>query len=292
MSEHGIHRLLRLALALALIVVGASSYLRLAGNGLGCEPWPACYGSTAAFEDAQRQVPVQALRMAHRVAASAFLLAALVIVALAWRTWRSGRRAAGLALLGITFLLALVGRFTPSTLPWITWVNVLGGFALIGLVLGLLRPARQEGAAPRTSTILLLAFLVAQVIGGTLISSRVAAAACDPACVNAPAGDTIALLHPLRPGSALDVTGQPGAATSLHAVHRLGGLVLALAALAWAARDAAGRRLVAVALATFVLLALGTASTHNAAAAVAAAHALAAALLLATVALALPTSRR
>jgi cytochrome c oxidase assembly protein subunit 15 len=290
-SERWVRRLLWLLLFLALAVVGASSYLRLAGNGLGCEPWPTCYATTAAFDDAQQSTAVQALRLAHRVAASAFLVAALIVVALAWRTWRGAQRGAGVVLLAVTFALALIGRLTPSALPWVTWLNVLGGFALVALVLWLLWPPQHEEPANGIATVVLLGLLVAQVIGGTLISSRLAAAACDPACAHEPAGAAMALFNPLRPGNAVEVAGAASAANVLHAMHRIAGLALALAALGWTA-TALRRPATYITLATIAVLVVGTALTHGAGPAAGAAHALAAALLLAVLARALPIARR
>lgn len=281
--------LLRLALVLAVVVVGASSYLRLAGNGLGCEPWPACYGTTAAFEQANQGAVVQALRLTHRVTASLFLLVAIAAVALGWARWHGAQRAQAVALLVVTAVLAGIGRLTPSPMPWITWVNVLGGFALIALTLLLSSSAQPDGDAaqnPRAKRIgaALLVLLVLQVIGGTLLSVRLAAAECQPACTHAPGGDLLQMWRPDRAGSATALAGSGGAA-QLHGLHRVGGLLLALAALATVALAPASPLARAVAVAAAAVLVLGFASTHVAGAGTGAAHALAAAFLLALLAL-------
>jgi cytochrome c oxidase assembly protein subunit 15 len=294
-------RLLQVALALALVVVGASSYLRLAGNGLGCAPWPACYGTAAATESANRTTPVSTLRLVHRVAATAFLLVATVGVVLGWRGWRRAQRLQGALLLLVTLGLAVIGRFTPSALPWITWLNVLGGFLLIAVTLALLSSrfgdraadaGAKKGAPLARQQIplapLLLLFLVAQVLGGTLLSSRLAAAACVPACAHAPRGDLVALWNPLHTGDATSVAGDPGGAAMLNGLHRIGGLLLALAALAAAALAPRSTGRAAIALAASVVLVLGFTMTHWPNAALGAAHALAAAVLLAGLARLLP----
>ena len=92
-----LRRLLQLAFALALVVVGASATLRLAANGIGCEPWPACYGGADTAAAANATPLARALRLSHRIAASAFALVALAAVALGWRRWASGQRIAGAA---------------------------------------------------------------------------------------------------------------------------------------------------------------------------------------------------
>jgi cytochrome c oxidase assembly protein subunit 15 len=280
MSTRWNRRLLLAALVLAVVVVGASSYLRLAGNGLGCMPWPVCYGTAGAFEQANQGMPVRALRVTHRVAASAFLLVALGVVAIAWRGWSATQRTAGAGLVAVALVLAVIGRFTPSGLPWITWTNVLGGFLLIGLSVWLLQP-RQSAASGRVAGVVLLALLVGQVLGGTLISSRLAAAECAPACVHEPRGHFGALWDPRRSGNATEVADDPGGAGLLHLAHRMGGLTLAL--LAIVAAPLAGRA-AAVGTAAGAVMVLGVLLTYQTVPAIGAMHALAAAWLIASLA--------
>jgi cytochrome c oxidase assembly protein subunit 15 len=281
--------LLQLAFALALVVVGASSTLRLAANGIGCQPWPACYGQ-AATADAFNDTPLaRALRLSHRIAASAFALVALAAVAIGWRRWATGPRVAGAALLAVTAVLAWVGRYTPSPLPAVTLVNLLGGFALLAL-LGYLLAARAAGAGASTAGAGLLVLMVALAAhsgGGALISARLAGDACAAECGTPwlPGAGTLA--NPTLPGTAAEIA-PPRAGQALHLWHRLGGLALTLATIVavFAARRRRSPRAAAVAmLAAAATGALGFAvATDPPALAAATAHAIAAGLLVSSLA--------
>lgn len=249
--------LLWLAFALALVVIGASSGLRLAADGLGCEPWPACYGRTTASQAVQPSPAERVVRLTHRFAASAFALAVLVAVALGWRRWSRPARRAGLLLIGVTALLSVAGRFTPSGLPAVTLINVLGGITLMGGTAYLLAtdaPGTAE-ARPRTRRWMLymLALLIAlQAATGAMISVREAGAACERGCAAEWPAGSHRLWHPLQPGSANELAPGARAGETLHAVHRLLAIfviVVTLGAVALAAhrRDAAHRLLAALA---------------------------------------------
>ena len=71
----------KVALACAVLVLAITSlsaFLRLSASGLGCEPWPQCYGQS--LRDRQQGVVtpptgvVTAARISHRIAAVAALL--------------------------------------------------------------------------------------------------------------------------------------------------------------------------------------------------------------------------
>lgn len=225
------------ALVLALTVLGASSYLRLAANGIGCEPWPVCYGKEVTAQAARESTQAQAARLTHRVAASSFALVALAAVVLGWRRWRAPARAAGVALLAVTAALALIGRYTPSTLPAITLANVLGGLALAGC-LGFLISAQRAAARyvpphrhARAAAVVLV-LLALQAASGTMISARSAGAACAIECSETWLPGAAQLWNPLEPGSAVDLLRRTRAGEPLHALHRLGGIVVALLAVA------------------------------------------------------------
>lgn len=225
--------LLWIALGLAFAVIGTSSGLRLAADGLGCEPWPRCYGRTAGATRLDPSPAERATRIGHRATASAFALTALAAVVLGWRRAGRGARVAGVLLLAVTATLATVGRFTPSGLPAVTLANVIGGLTLAGLVAYLLaRPAANEaGATGRSGWIGALVLLVAlQAASGASISVRQAGAACADGCAAAWPADAHRLWHPLQPGTAVDVTRDPRAGGMLHGIHRLLAIVLVVAA--------------------------------------------------------------
>jgi hypothetical protein len=106
-----------LTFALLVIVTLASAFLRLA------EP----AGITG--------LAVDIARGAHRVSATVALVLAIGIAIFGWERFRplgaSRAVAAGLVALGIA--LSFLGRFTPSTHPFVTLGNPLGGLAMLGL---------------------------------------------------------------------------------------------------------------------------------------------------------------
>jgi heme a synthase len=279
-------RLLRLlattGIALVLVVIVSSAYLRLTQAGLSCADWPACYGSiahAAIVTTAQRGA-----RLAHRFAASAvgIVLIALCAIALAQRPrLRTQALLAGSAL-AVAMVLAAIGavssesaRATP--LPAVTLANLLGGFALLALLAWLRQtlPAAQAGdasvarvaAAPasrglRTAAALALVAVIAQVTLGGLVSAKFAALACPsfPLCgADAPSGS---LIRTLDPFTALDVDAsrtiiRPAALATLHTAHRVGAhVVLVLVALLAVLLYRARRTRESLTLAALVALAL------------------------------------
>ncbi len=245
MSDRLTQPLLVTAFVLALTVLGASSYPRLAVDGIGCEPWPVCYGKELTAQAAHDSAAVQAARVVHRIAASSFALVAVAAVVLGWRRWGGPARAAAVVLLVVTAALALVGRDTPSTLPAITLANVLGGLALAGCVAFLIsaqRATAQYVAPHRHARALavVLALLALQAATGTMISARLAGAACAVQCSETWLPGAARLWNPLEAGVAVDMLLHVRAGEPLHAVHRLGGIVVAV--LAVAAASASTRR--------------------------------------------------
>jgi len=184
-----------------------SAWIRHARSGLGCEPWPACYGAPAAFEP-----PVWAA-LAHRV------LAVTVLVLVVWtavRSWRqrTGHVAAGLALAAVAGLAAIGPLSGDLGREAVTLANLLGGWVLLGALAWLAVPGAGTPARPAALLVAGLAFLLAA--NGGLISARFAVDAC-PALPLCPAPD-------------------PGAA--LHLAHRAAAAAL-LAALVWWTRGLA-----------------------------------------------------
>ena len=233
MSRSLSRMLLWIAFGLALVVVGTSSGLRLAANGLGCEPWPNCYGSEATAQAVQQSPAAKAARLIHRIAASAFALAALCATIMGWHHWERRARAAAVFVLAVTALLSVLGLYTPSPLPAVTLINVLGGMALLGgiaFVVTAQPTARvtSRGAMLALSALVLLVAL--QAAAGAMISVRSAGAACELGCGALWLPDAAQLWHPLRPGSADEVVPSMQAGAPLHALHRFGALIVAMLA--------------------------------------------------------------
>jgi cytochrome c oxidase assembly protein subunit 15 len=278
--------LLWLAFGLVLVVLGTSSGLRLATNGLGCTPWPRCYAAPATAQAVQSSASAQSVRLAHRIAASGFALAVLPAIAIGWRRWSGGRRAVAVVLLAVTALLAIIGRYTPSPLPAVTLLNVLGGLTLLAATAFLLAPggaANPPDRRPAFAFAFVLALLAVQAAAGTTISVRSAGAVCNPGCGGSLSANSVSLWNPLLPG-AID---SPHAGLALLTMHRLGGLLVTVSAGlltgVLAQRGTAGWRPAACALALTVASGLTLASSDGSLAA-AIAHALCAGLLAATLA--------
>lgn len=281
--------LLWLCFVLALVVLGTSSGLRLVTNGLGCQPWPQCYGAASGIAAAQPSRAAQAARLAHRIAASAFGLAATLAVVLGWSAWRRPARAAGVALLAVVAVLAVVGRHTPSILPAVTLTNVLGGLALVGgttFLLAAQRAPTPTPAPPRWAAALLVALVALQAAAGTMVSVRVAGAACAQGCAAQRLTD-LRLWHPLQAGPAAQLARGETSGEALHLLHRLVGVVIVAfapaLALAAAPRRTGGPVLI-VALAACAGLGLALA-LFDGSLRLAIAHALSAGILVAALGL-------
>lgn len=177
-------RILGLLLALlSLAVVGVSAYLRLAGAGLGCADWPACYGRLIA-EGAY--APPASGRLAHRIVATSALLLALLAC---WRVlrpralWPVARPA--LALLGLMLVLSVVGIWSRDpTRVLVNFVNIAGGLALAPLAwqIALAGEARSRSRVLDAGTLA----LVATVLLGAWIGASFA---------GVPVNDGDAVLH-------------------------------------------------------------------------------------------------
>ncbi len=246
--------LLVCALLLALVILGSSATLRLSANGIGCTPWPACYGLLETANQVQGSSLIKALRLTHRLTATIFAVLALVIVALGWRTWAKPAKAAGLALVLVTGVLAWVGLHTPSPLPLVTVVNVLGGLALVALCAALLSasPAPTRRALGHTDQFVrraswtLLALFALQAALGAMISARLAGGACAVDCQQlAWSTDAASLLNPLLSGRVETLSRDAMAGQSLHWLHRIVGaaLLLTAATLVYVRGVASGSRL-------------------------------------------------
>lgn len=196
---------------LCLAVVGVSAWLRLAGAGLGCTPWPACYAGF--LEGAAYTLPMGG-RMVHRIVATSALLVAFYVC---WCSYRPvllrpvARQA--LLLTGLMLLLSVVGIWSndPRRVT-VNFVNLLGGLALVVFSWWLVLATRNEslklGNLLRDPLWLVgVLALSGTVLMGGLIGASYQATACTAVfdCVN-----------------------------SLHVLHRLCA-VAAVVLLGWAA---------------------------------------------------------
>lgn len=247
-----LHRMAWICAVLVLVITSLSAFLRLSKAGLGCEPWPQCYGQELraqqqGAEPAQASAATAAARLAHRVIASTALLLILVMVmtALASRPalWPEGRLT--LWLLFLALFLAVLGRWTADArLPAVTLGNLLGGFAMFAVSV---RLALMTSAAPAPRPTpgrlagwawLGAVVLLAQVALGGMVSAGQAGLSCTGfgGC-DVSAGTWQALSPWVEP---LTDAAQPAhpAGALVHVLHRAGALVvvavlLPLALLAW-----------------------------------------------------------
>lgn len=237
-----------LCAALVLLIAALSAFLRLDKSGLGCQPWPACYGqveaAAAAGDDAAPGVVIA--RLAHRTVASVALVLVILIVMVAVSARPLSRSAVALALglLATVLFLAGLGWVTRgSRLPAVALGNLLGGFAMLALAWRLAADAPRVRAASSRWAAAALAALVLQVTLGGLVSTTFADLSCgnlaDCARVAAQQGWPWAQLDPWREPAFTASTHAPinpgGALVQL--LHRAGALVVLALALpaAWLA---------------------------------------------------------
>ncbi len=187
--------LARASLILVIVLVTLSAYLRLDHSGIGCEPWPACYGNigTASepadaagayerlLEDARQ--PLSWATPLHRLVASVLGLFVLGMTLLALRQKQNRRITFGL--LGLTALLAWLGIYSEGLhSPGVVMGNLCGGFAMLGL-LGWLVVKKKSGIEKsrqknlQLATVAAIVTLCMQIFFGGLTSANFAASACQ-----------------------------------------------------------------------------------------------------------------
>lgn len=106
-----------LTFALLVVVTLASAFLRLAE--------PAGVGGLA----------IDVARGTHRVSATAALILAIGVAIFGWERLRplGASRGVAAALVALGVALSFLGRFTPSTHPFVALGNPLGGLAMVAL---------------------------------------------------------------------------------------------------------------------------------------------------------------
>ena len=231
-----------LTLVLLLAVTCLSAYLRHSASGLGCTPWPACFGQGQGAAAGAIVVAGQALtlaRAAHRVTATlALLLIVAMVIACAVARPRLLREGAlSLALLVIALTLAVLGVFTPgSRLPAVAIGNLLGGFAMLAIAARLPAPSTHKGLGIVAIGVALL--LVLQTVGGVFVSATLAGLACidirECAAQARTAGWDWRALDPWRVAS-FSVGAAHGDGALALLLHRGSSIVLTLVLAAFAA---------------------------------------------------------
>lgn len=148
-----LHRLACLLVALMLVVIGVSAWLRLAQPRAPCELWPLCRTVTVAAADMQAEASSAALRPArsmHRAAASSALLVVLAMLSIALapqpRDWRTGRTAATLLLLALGLSVLGIVSAGSRALP-VVLGNLFGAYAMLALAFSLTRRHAVKDAA-------------------------------------------------------------------------------------------------------------------------------------------------
>ena len=181
-----LRRLAWLCAATLLAVTCLSAFIRLSTSGLGCAPWPQCYGergvrsASAAGVRSDETEATQVARVAHRVTAvlALLIIVALVLICFSERPRLGAQGRVAIALLALALFLAVLGRWSSgSRVPAVSIANLIGGFAMLALAL---RLAIGASAAPRQrgAALAALLLLLVQVGVGVLISASQAALSC------------------------------------------------------------------------------------------------------------------
>lgn len=235
-------QLARFSLLLVIVLVTLSAYLRLDHSGIGCEPWPSCYGNIGiavetpgAADTYQRLLteasePLSWATPLHRLVASVLGLTVLGMALVSLRQKQD--RLVAFALLGLTVFLAWLGIYSEGLhSPAVVMGNLAGGFTMLGL-LGwvVVRKTRVDNPANRPLrrvTLFALAALALQIAVGGLTSANFAASACQtlPDCHGSwwPGRDVFTAMDLSRvheTGSSGMVLGGPERA-AIHKLHRI-----------------------------------------------------------------------
>ncbi|MFT5770180.1 MAG: heme A synthase [Lysobacterales bacterium] len=180
--------LVRISLILAILALVLSAYLRLDTFGIGCEPWPSCYGMIDSASNVSEESVIAGIPLAlvlQRALVCALGLCVLFILVLAWKRKRHQRVC--LALSGVTLLLIWIA-FSPDSQykPLTVMADLMAGFLVLGLLAWL--EFRFEPGSPnytqtrvrqiRPVVLTALFFVGLQITLGGLSSVNFAATAC------------------------------------------------------------------------------------------------------------------
>lgn len=270
---------------LVITIVSISAFIRLSGSGLGCSPWPQCYGQGVRDQqlgvtpatDKQADKAITTARFVHRLLAVVLLPLSLVLVVGGFTTQpkRWSQRWIALLALSLVLFLAILGRWTAGSLvPAVTLGNLLGGFLLFALCVRMAVLGRGRADQPplpshvRAWVNVAVAIALTQIVLGGLVSSTFAGLSCPSLtdCLSLGSGHWEAL-NPLQ-APRFDAGDLPVNAEGaiLHALHRWGAVAAALAIFfAGILLLRNGRRIPALALFGLMgmQLALGVMLVHN-----------------------------
>ncbi len=231
--------LAKTSLLLVLLLVTLSAYLRLDHSGIGCEPWPDCYGNigisadnpTAAstyerlLEEASQ--PLSWARPLHRLVASVLGLAILGLCLLSLN--RRKDRMLSFGLLVLTVFLAWLGIYSEGlNSPAVVMGNLAGGFAMLGLLgwMVLRKPhlPNENSSSLQKWASAALVVLCLQILLGGLTSANFAASACQtvPDCHGSwLPGKEIAAAFDLSAAHTISDSGMVLGGAERAAIHKL-----------------------------------------------------------------------
>ena len=251
-----IYKLSLISVVLAAVVVLLGAYTRLVDAGLGCPDWPGCYGFISVPESEEEiklaemaypDAPVEAEKawpeMVHRYFAGTLgiLVAFIALVSVVNRRKAEIPTTLAVSLLALIILQAAFGMWTVTMvlLPIIVVLHLLGGFAMISLLLLLFLKIRDNnpvsvGSPLRNLALLGIVVVVAQVTLGGWTSANYAAIICEdfPTCQGhwIPPLDLSKAFQISTDGVTSYLGGHLGndARVTIQWLHRLGALITVL----------------------------------------------------------------
>ena len=220
--------------------------------------WPLCYSYPRLADRVWPTSVAPSLHLIYLTSLTAYGLVSLLLL-LHLRN--------ALALLpALAFLLALSGALV-SIQPITTLMQSIGGIACIAALVPLLTAWRAEpivlARAGRRTLANLLTLLALQRVTGTSISARAAGAAYAITCEHFLVAGAWKPFDPFEPGAAIDLLRNTVGGQPLQALHRLGGILLALIGIGAAFALVRGRHGQAAVAALVVAALLGMAIAAN-----------------------------